>query len=308
MAYFRGIFPVLPTPLQEDGSLDHDGIQRLIDFIVDSGMHGLFALGSVGEEMLLPLSARVEIARTIAKVNRGQLPLLMGAGSYGVQDALEFFEAVKDCQIDGLHLIPYDHKLSDAGVERFFNYLADRACFPLWMYHNPNRGRAIPLTVAARLKHHPNIAGVKVAGYDYRYHIGFFMLQDRDFQCLGSGTSQFLGMMTLGATAHTASDAAAFPELHLELYRTYLEESLSRAREKQFEVLRFLAKIPKPAFKDNGETTAECKFILSVRGICQEFCAEPFRTLKSEEKEEILREVEPYLTSLKIKQRSSGTG
>jgi 4-hydroxy-tetrahydrodipicolinate synthase len=305
MEHYRGIFPVLPTPLNEDGSFDPDGAQRLIDFMVESGMHGLYALGTAGEEMLLPFSARVQIARTMAKINRGRLPLLIGAGSYGVQDALEFFEAVKDCQIDGVHVIPYDHKLSDAAVERFFSYLADRAPFPLWMYHNPDRGRPIPIPVAARLKDHPNIVGLKVAGYNYRYHIGLFILQDQNFQCLGSGTSQFLSMMALGATAHTTSDAAVFPELLLELYQTFLNESLAKAREKQFELLRFMAKMPKPALKDHGETSAECKFALSVRGICKEFCAEPYRTLRKEEKEEILKVLGPYLESLKLKQNSS---
>jgi dihydrodipicolinate synthase/N-acetylneuraminate lyase len=299
MAHYHGIFPVVPTPLHEDGSFDPEGARRLLDFMVASGVHGLYALGTTGEEMLLPFSTRVQVARTMAQINAGRLPLLMGAGSYGVQDALEFFDAVKDCRIDGVHVIPYDHKLSDAAVERFFSQLADRSPFPLWMYHNPDRGRPIPIPVAAKLKNHPNIVGAKVAGYSYRYHIGLFMLQDENFQCLGSGTSQFLSMMALGGTAHTTSDAASFPELILELYRTYTQESLSRAREKMFEILRFMATMPKPALKDHGETSVECKFVLSVRGICQEFCAEPYRLLRPEEKEEILKVLKPYLESLK---------
>ena len=301
MKPLEGIVPVLPTPLNEDGTPDPEGTQRLIDYMVDSGVHGLYVLGSVGEDMILPLSARVEVTKLMVHANNGRLPILVGAGTYGVQDALEFFDEVADLSIDGLHIIPYDRKLSDAATERFFTMLADASPFPLWMYHNPNRGKGIETDVAMALRDHPNIVGIKVAGYEYKYHIGHYRLQRDDFQCIGSGSSQFFSMMCLGGKAHTTSDAAAFPELFVDLYRTFLTGNLDAIRTHQFQLLDFLKRVPKGTFKDNGETTAECKFVLSLKGICQEYCAEPFRTLTDDEKQVIVGNLADYMKDWRAK-------
>ncbi|MFM7797849.1 MAG: hypothetical protein ACKPBA_02585, partial [Planctomycetota bacterium] len=63
----------------------------------------------------------------MAEVNDGRVPLLVGGGGFSVRESLEFIEAVADCRIDGIHVIPYDKKVSGAVVERLYLGIADRS-------------------------------------------------------------------------------------------------------------------------------------------------------------------------------------
>ena len=297
MALFEGAVAVVPTPLNEDESPDLEGIERLINFLVDQKV-GLFALGSAGEEMNLPFETRVAVARKMAQVNDGRAGLLVGAGTFGVREALNFCEEVKDCKIGGVHVISYDTKMSDAGVENFYLTLADRMPFPLWLYQNTTRSSGIALDVVERLKKHPNIAGCKVAGWNFRTNLGFVLLADDDFEVVGSADPQFFAFMCLGLKASTTSSASCFPELWHDLCEKFAADSLKDARKRSHEITRFLKRIPKTAYKDNGESSAELKYILSLRGLCQEYCAKPYRNLTDDEKQGIRVVYEDYMKYL----------
>lgn len=303
MGLFEGVVAVVPTPLNEDESPDFEGIEKLTNFLVAQKV-GLFALGSAGEEMNLPLETRVQVARKMAEVNDGRTGLLVGAGTFGVRDATDFCEAVKDCKIDGVHVISYDTKLSEAAIEKFYFTLADSVPFPLWLYQNTTRSGGIALESVKKLKAHPNIVGCKVAGFNLRTNLGFILLADDDFEVIGSADPQFFAMMCLGTKANTTSSASCFPELFKDLYRKIMENGLREARERNQQITRFLKRIPKTAYKDNGESSAELKYMLSLRGLCQEYCAKPYRNMNDEEKRGarvVFEDYQKYLEDGKIR-------
>ncbi len=293
MRRLKGVVVVVPTPLNEDETADLEATERLIEFLAGQGL-GLFALGSAGEGMNLTFATRVEVARKMAEVNDGRVPLLVGGGTFSVKESLEFIDRVGDCKIDGIHVIPYDRKNSGEAVEGMYRDIAERSALPLWLYQNTTRTSGIPVEVVERLRHHANIAGVKVAGFDLRLNQGFIALDGEEFQVLGSADSQFFTFMCLGLEACSTSTSACFPELFKDLYATIQADSLSLAREKNARIQTFLKQIPKGAYWHNGESAAEIKYLLSRLGICQAHCAKPFRMLTAEEAEQADRVVEGY--------------
>ena len=54
--------------------------------------------------------------------------------------------------------------------------MADRAPHPIWLYNNGMRGLQIPVPVVRDLKDHPNIAGIKAAGFDLMDIVPFCMM------------------------------------------------------------------------------------------------------------------------------------
>ena len=303
MSLFEGVVAVVPTPLNEDETTDLPGIEKLIEFLVSHKL-GLFALGSAGEEMNLPAETRVQVAKKMAEVNDGRSGLLVGAGTFGIREALDFCEEIKGCKIDGVHVISYDRKLSDAAIEKFYLTLAEKLPFPLWLYQNTTRSNGISIEAVKRLKEHPNIVGCKVAGFNLRTNLGFVMLSDENFEVIGSADAQFFSMMCLGLKACTTSSASCFPELFKSLYQAIAGNNLQEARERNNQTLRFLKRIPKGAYRDNGESSAELKYILSLRGLCQEYCAKPYRDLNEEEKSktrEVFEDFQKYLKDGKLR-------
>jgi dihydrodipicolinate synthase/N-acetylneuraminate lyase len=295
----KGVMAVVPTPFNEDETPDAKSIEKLVDFLVGHEV-SMFALGSAGEGMNIPLEARIEVARQMAEANDGQMPLLVGGGTFSVREALMFIERVADSKIDGVHVIPYDGKISPAAVESMYRDIADRSPLPIWLYQNTTRTKGIAVDAAERLRDHPNIIGCKIAGFDLRLNQSFLALDREDFQVVGSADSQFFTFMCLGTTASSTSSASCFPELMKELNAAIQQDSLKAARRKNREVMAFLKRVPKGAYWHNGESSAELKYMLSLRGICKPICAKPFRMLNEEERKQadgVFADYQRYLDS-----------
>jgi len=297
MQRIKGVMAVVPTPLTSSEDADLDGIDRLIDFLARHGL-SLFALGSAGEGMNLTFKTRVAVARKMAEVNNGRVPLLVGGGGFSVRESLEFIDAVGDCRIDGIHIIPYDKKISGAAVEILYRGIADRSPLPIWLYQNTTRTSGIPIEVVKSLSGHPNIHGVKLAGFDLRVNQGFMELDSPEFQVFGSADTQMFSFFCHGLEASSSSAAACFPEIFKDLYQAIQSNSLTQARAKNQEVMAFLKRLPKGAYWHNGESAAEVKYQLSLRGICGETVARPWRGQTDEEKrisEAVHRDYQHYL-------------
>lgn len=297
MKPIKGVVVVVPTPLTENEDADLDGIECLVDFLAGHGL-ALFALGSAGEGMNLTFATRVAAARKMAEVNDGRVPLLMGAGSFSVRDSLEFIDAVADCKIDGVHVIPYDKKISGEAVELLYRGIADRSPLPIWLYQNTTRTSGIPIEVVKSLQSHPNIHGVKLAGFDLRINQGFMELNSPDFQVFGSADSQMFSFFCHGLEASSSSAAACYPELFKDLHEAIQSDSLAQARARNQEIMTFLKRLPKGPYWHNGESAAEVKYQLFRRGICQPHVAKPFRGQTEEEKrisDIVYKDYEHYL-------------
>lgn len=280
----KGVVPVLLTPLTETQEPDPNGIGRLVDFLVEAGVGGLWALGSASEDLNLSLAHRLIIVRETARANQGRVPLIPGTGLTAMEDILRFFDEVADLDIAGIHLLPYDTKMGESRMIHFFTALAERAPVPLWLYHNPKRGRPITNTVIGEVKQHPNINGIKVGGYNLSEMTSAMMHRSDDFDVIGAGSGQLFTMLCLGAQAHTTSDASAIPELFLEICRFFEQGDLAEARHRQFELIRLSRNFPRT---DNGEYAAEEKFILSLRGICGDQVNPLYRRLNEDEKQHL---------------------
>lgn len=62
-ATIHGIIPPLVTPLINDNELDEEGLERLINWILKSGVHGIFLLGTTGEGTSLSYKSREQFIR-----------------------------------------------------------------------------------------------------------------------------------------------------------------------------------------------------------------------------------------------------
>lgn len=76
---WNGVIPPLCTPLTPEGDVDLASLERLCGFLLDAGVHGLFAGGSTGEIGQLTDSARATVIRTVVAVAAGQVPVLAGS-------------------------------------------------------------------------------------------------------------------------------------------------------------------------------------------------------------------------------------
>src|SRR4029079_9936055 len=96
----KGVIPVVQTPIHADGSIDTEGLARLIDYLVDAKVGGFWALGTGSEDMNLSYEKRLTVARILTAATADRLPLVLGAGFFAMEDILNFMEATKDLRFD----------------------------------------------------------------------------------------------------------------------------------------------------------------------------------------------------------------
>jgi dihydrodipicolinate synthase/N-acetylneuraminate lyase len=277
----KGIIPVLLSPLKSDLSPDLLGTDRLVNFLINAGVGGFWALGSASEDINLSKKNRLDLLKQIVKSNNERVPIITGTGLVAIDEILSFFDDIAELPLDGIHILPYDVKMGDARLVHFFTLLADRSPFPIWMYHNPKRGRSISLDVINEVSQHKNIAGIKVGGYNLTEMLSIMMCRSDNFDVIGAGSGQLYSMLSLGAKAHTTSEASAFPEPFIELYKAYQLGELDNARKQQFDLIKLAKQFPRT---ENGEYAAEEKYILTMRNICDDFVNPLYRRLSAAEK------------------------
>lgn len=290
----KGIVPVLLTPMREDGSIDEQGLERLVSYLLGENAAGFWAVGSASEDIHLSRSDRVKIIRTVDATVKGKIPVITGTGMTTVNEIIDFTGEIEDCSIAGIHVVYFDRELCESRMISEMIRLADNIKFPVWLYHNPWRGRLVTKKIITEVRDHPNIQGMKVGGHDLTIMIRAAMLQTSEFQVIGAGGGQMYSMFTLGARAHTASDACVWPEEFNKLYTLLSEGDMAVAREQQFKMIRFTSQLPAQPDLDNGEKSAEEKFMLSLKGICEEFVNPAYRLLYESEKETIINALKSY--------------
>lgn len=279
-ARLKGLIPNTVTPMNEQGRPDATGIRNLTEFLINSGVGGLWVLGSAGEDVHVGLNDRIQVVKETVRAAAGRVPVIAGIGPSCLTDALWYAEALGQDQPDAYHSLPYDLKMDDATLVRHMTRLAEGLPRPLWLYHNPKRGKAISIPVARELREHPKIAGLKMGGYNLSELWSVMGLARDDFQVSGAGGGQMFPLLAMGATIHMTSDANCYPEIFLELWRLFDSGDLDAARAMQRRINALSAAIPRTG---NGEYAAEEKYILARRGVIQPHVNPSYRTLNSME-------------------------
>jgi len=87
---FEGIYTPAITPLAADGSIDKAAFAEVLDYLVESKIHGVIIGGSTGEYYAHTAQERIELAAQAKDVLNGRLPLIIGTGAIRTEDSVAF--------------------------------------------------------------------------------------------------------------------------------------------------------------------------------------------------------------------------
>ncbi len=268
-----GLVPVLPTPLNEDESLDEEGFEKLADFVCQYPFSGVWALASAGEDQNLPYPVIDQAAALFVKSFAGRIPVLVKTSSPGLKETIERTKRMADFGFDAatIHL---EHKLLGRDhARRFFIDVAEASPLPIYIYHNANRGAQLDVDLLIELTGHPNVAGMKAGGSNLSELQRLCLLSDPDVSVMTAGGGQILAGLAMGASAHTAIPLLAFPERAFRLLEHLRGGRLEEARSEQRIILQFIDQMPKLR---NREITAEVKAVLELRNVIKRAVSAPF--------------------------------
>lgn len=165
---FTGSYVALVTPMMDNGDIDYPALEKLVQFHIDNGTHGIVSVGTTGESATLPFDEHVQVVKETVKMTQGRIPVVAGSGANSTAEAIFLTEQLADAGVDGfLSVVPYYNKPQQRGMIAHFTAIADASDLPIILYNVPGRTVAdmLPETVA-ELAAHNNIVGVKDATGD----------------------------------------------------------------------------------------------------------------------------------------------
>ena len=168
----KGSITALVTPMHENGDLDYDSLEKLINFQIDSGISGLVAVGTTGESATIDFSDHIKLIKFFVESADGRVKIIAGTGANSTEEALLLTKAAKDSGADAALLVsPYYNKPPQEGIYRHHMKIADEVNLPQILYNVPSRTASFiePETVL-KLSLHENIIGIKDATGDMQNH------------------------------------------------------------------------------------------------------------------------------------------
>jgi 2-dehydro-3-deoxy-D-pentonate aldolase len=280
------------TPLDQDLNLDREGLERLIDHLIEGGVHGIFILGTTGEAPNLPYNVRSELIERSCKLVGSRVPIIVGITDTSYQDALRMAAKAYECgAVAVVAAPPYYFQVGQADLLQYFKRLASDSPLPLFLYNAPLNTRVwIDVPTAIEAAGEPNIVGLKDSGL----HMGYFhavregVRSRPDFSLLVGPDDLLAEAVLLGGHGGMAGGSNVNPQLFVELYEAAVAGDLSRVAGLHQQAIQFDNAVYR-ATEDPHNPLRGLKAALSVMGICGTAMTPPLRPISNTERDGIQR-------------------
>ncbi|MFN3302347.1 MAG: dihydrodipicolinate synthase family protein [Roseateles sp.] len=160
---YRGVFPVVPTIFNADGSLDLPGQLRCVDFMIDAGSNGLCILANFSEQFVLSDAERETLTRAILGHVAGRVPVIVTTTHYCTQICIARSQLAESLGAAMVMVMPPYHgatyRVSETQIEGFYQRLSDAIGIPIMIQDAPVAGTPLSVPLLARMAQ--NIAHVK---------------------------------------------------------------------------------------------------------------------------------------------------
>ena len=265
MNELHGAGVALVTPFHTDGTIDFDGLGKLIDHQINGGINYLVSLGTTGETATLSLAERKAVFDFTVKHTAGRVPLVAGIGGTHTAEVvaqLQAFDPEGYCAI--LSVSPYYNKPIQEGIYQHYKALAEATPLPLIVYNVPGRtGSNISPETTIRLAcGFDNIVATKDASGSFDQFSRIMRDKPDNFMLISGDDPVTLPMMALGAAGVISVVANAFPGEVAELARLCAAGDYTAARS----IHNRLIRITELCFIEGNP--AGIKNILQQLGIC----------------------------------------
>lgn len=233
----QGILPALVTPFKDDESLDENALRQLVRRAVDSGVHGLFCLGTNGEFFSLTVPEKLRITEIVIEEANGRIPVYAGAGCIGTKDTISLMKDMSALGVDAVSVItPYFLSFTQKELFDHFLRLADSTELPIVLYNIPARtGNALAAKTVAELSKVSNIVGIKDSSGSFDNILQYIAVTEHNdqFSVMAGTDSLILPTLMSGGKGAIAATANVFPEQVAAIYENWKKGDFAAAEKAQ---------------------------------------------------------------------------
>ncbi len=235
MAVFKGAGVAIATPFHEDGSVNYEAFDKLIEFQIEHHTDAIIVCGTSGESATMSEEEHMDVVRHCIKQVAGRIPVIAGSGSNDTKTAIKLSVEAEQAGADA----PYYNKATQKGLIAHYTAIAKAVSLPIIMYNVPSRTgcNILPETAAYLAKNVENIVGMKDAAGNIGQTVAMMQLADGALDLYSGNDDQVLPLLACGGLGviSVLSNIAPF-ETH-EMCRLFFEGDVAGCRNMQYRYL-----------------------------------------------------------------------
>lgn len=260
---FEGIYTPAVTPYTPGGEIDWEVYSHVLEYLIESKVHGIIVGGSTGEYYAQSAEERCQLAAYAKDVIGNRVQLIVGTGAIRTEDAIAFAVDAKAIKADAILVTTPPYALPTEKENALHTLAVDRAAdLPIMLYNYPGRmGVAMGEEYLARVSKSKNVQAIKESSGDIsRVH-----LLAREFPHISMSCGwddQALEFFAWGADSWTCAGSNFLPREHVALYEAcVLEKDFDKGRQ------IMAALMPLMNFLDGGKFVQSIKFGCELNGL-----------------------------------------
>jgi len=235
----KGIVVPIVTPVTDEGRFNETAYRRLIEYLCENGIHGVFPFGTTGEFYAHDLGFYEEVLNVTKDAVKGRMDIYAGANDITTKGAIRIARAVERVGgIDALSVLtPMFISQTQHEVAEFYRDIAASTSLPIIIYNNrPKTNVTVEPATIASLAEVDNIIGVKDSTGDMT-NTGEYLRLTRgndNFHVMMGRDTLIYAALCYGASGAIASCANVAPRIAADIYEKFLAGDRAGALDAQF--------------------------------------------------------------------------
>lgn len=226
MAIFKGTGVAIVTPMYEDGKVNFEKLEEILEDQIANSTDAIVICGTTGESSTLTHGEHLQTIKfTIDKVNK-RVPVIAGTGSNCTETAIMMSKEAASYGADALLIVtPYYNKATQKGLIAHFTAVANSVSVPIILYNVPSRTgcNILPETAVELAKTVDNIVGIKEASGNIGQVVKLASLAQGCIDIYSGNDDQVVPLLSLGGKGVISVTANIIPEDTHDMVMKFLE-------------------------------------------------------------------------------------
>lgn len=240
MAIFKGAGVAIVTPFHEDGSINYEKFEELVEDQIAGGSDAIIVCGTTGEASTLTHEEHLDLIRFCAEKVRGRVPVVAGTGSNCTETAVYLSTEAEKYGVDGLLLVtPYYNKATQNGLYEHFKKIANAVQLPIILYNVPSRTgcNILPQTVARLCADVSNIVGIKEASGNISQVVKLMALAGSKIDLYSGNDDQVVPLLSLGGKGVISVVSNVAPKQMHDICQKFFDGDVEGSKQEQLRVI-----------------------------------------------------------------------
>ncbi|RZI52931.1 4-hydroxy-tetrahydrodipicolinate synthase [Aeribacillus pallidus] len=251
MGMFGRISTAMVTPFDNNGNIDFQKTEKLVEYLIHHGTDSIVVAGTTGESPTLTTEEKLALFKHVVSVVNKRVPVIAGTGTNNTRASIELTKKAEQTGVDAIMLVtPYYNKPNQEGIYQHFKAIAESTHLPVMLYNVPGRtSSSIAPETVIRLSEIDNIVAIKEASGDLDNMAKIIEKTPDDFALYTGDDSLTLPTLSIGGDGVISVASHVVGDEMQEMIQAFLSGDVKKAgslHRRLLPLMKELFKAPNP--------------------------------------------------------------